>query len=312
MRLLVAAVLTSACSAPAHNLFPAGSTNDDGHGALAQASARFMRHEHDDDDDDFFSRSRRHDDDDEFGGAAYGGVGYGTFVVPSWQPQAASRVPKYTQVPGLVGAIEGTVTWKGALPQPRDTPCGPLDLARVGPDRGIADVIVYIERVQSGRVLGGGDRPVSVGGVVVKRGCALVPTAQIVTPLPAALAIHGDARRARLIVTTAENTPRAIDLEEGGRATMQAQLGVTRIDGEDGGLASAWVLALDTPYYAITDDRGRFRIDELAPGNYEVTFWRAPQPIGPGALTYGPPVVVRRSIRVVAQNPARLDVTLDR
>ena len=42
---------------------------------------------------------------------------------------------------------------------------------------------------------------------------------------------------------------------------------MTRVDSEDGKLGAAWVIGLDTPYYAITDDAGRFRIDELATGH---------------------------------------------
>jgi hypothetical protein len=60
---------------------------------------------------------------------------------------------------------------------------------------------------------------------------------------------------------------------------------------------------MDTPYYALTDDHGRFRIDELAPGTYEVSIWSA---VG------GTPTLQHRTVRVEAGKPARLDVTLGR
>jgi Polysaccharide lyase family 4, domain II len=297
-----------ACGGPAPKLFPAGSSYDEGHGNLARASAKFMTSEGD---EDLFTASAVHRRPRRYGGAVYGGDPYGgssyaSFVVPQWAYQPANHVPSYNQVPGLAGAIEGSVRWRGALPAKRTTPCGPLDGARIGADRGIADVVVYIEKVTTGRTMVTEGRPSTVGGVVVKRDCALVPAAQIVTPLPAPLTIHGDAKPAKLKVTTTPGTATLVELQEGGRAAMQVQGGTIRIASEDGSLAPAWVLALDTPYYAITDDSGHFRIDELAPGTYELTIWQAP--IGEAAL----PVIQRRTVRVDTARAAILDVVLGR
>jgi hypothetical protein len=92
---------------------------------------------------------------------------------------------------------------------------------------------------------------------------------------------------------------------------MQVQAGVTRIDAADGTFASAWIVGLETPYYALTDDHGRFRLDELAAGTYDVTIWQAPLPaLANGALTYGAPTVVKRTVRIEEARTARLDVAL--
>jgi hypothetical protein len=73
------------------------------------------------------------------------------------------------------------------------------------------------------------------------------------------------------------------------------------------------VIGLDTPYYALTDDRGRFRLDELATGTYEVTVWQPPVPaLAGGALVYGAPIVAKRTVRVEGARTARLDVALGR
>ena len=98
---------------------------------------------------------------------------------------------------------------------------------------------------------------------------------------------------------------------DAGRVQLELPVGMTRVDGDDGQVTSAWVLGLDTPYYAITDDGGHFRIDELAGGSYDVTIWQAPlAAITDGKISYGAPVIVHRTIKVDPAKPAQLNVAL--
>lgn len=305
MRWLV--VLLLGCR-PAQPAAPLGGSQDDGAGDLANASTRLMTAEGSDA-DPFAPRKRKRDD------AALGGTTYGNYVVRSWQgsPGVHRTYPRHEQKPGLAGAIEGAITWRGAVPGKRQTPCGPQQLVQVGPDRGVGDVVILIEQVRVGRVMPTDGHTAQVGGMLVKRGCVLRPTAQLITPLPAALTIHGDAARTKLRVTSPAGPARTIELAEGGRDAVPIELGITRIDAEDGSVAGAWAIGSDAPYFAITDDHGRFRIDELANGTYEVTIWHAPLPNeGTGPLTYGAPIVTKRSVTVAGLKPARLDVAIGR
>jgi hypothetical protein len=317
-----------ACHArPAPTLFPAGDEHDEGHGQLAQASAHFLT------DDELAAaanrpatprRNRRGYGGDAYGGDLYGGYGgdpyggggYAGWRIPTWNYSNPNRTPRYNATTGLAGSIDGVVTWNGAAPARIATTCGAIDnpSVRVGSDKLVGGVLVYIERIDVGRTLPNYGRPASVGGMIAKRGCTLLPAVQIMTPLPAPLAIHGDAQRTKVRVTPPSGASKPYDLQEAGRVQLEIPLGVTRVEGDDGMLTSAWVLALDTPYYAITDDAGRFRIDELAAGTYEVTFWQAPLAVAGanGRITYGAPVIVHRSIKVDAAKPARLDVSLGR
>lgn len=302
-------------------LYGAGTDRDDGHGLLARASSGLLTSEDGDDDvpderaRDRGGDARRGEGDGIDGPGAYGGASYATYTPPAWSAPSVDRTPGYRQQAGLHGAIEGTIRWRGAAPTVT-TPCGPIQPLRVGADAGVGGVLVYIAHVTVGRVLPHGDddqRPSTVGGVVIKRGCGFAPTTQVVTPLPAALAIHGDARPARLAITMPTGTPRRTDLRAGGRVMLPVEAGVTRIESEDRTLGAAWVVALDTPAYALTDDAGRFRLDELAPGTYEVSIWQPPLPtVVDGRLSYGAPRLVQRTVRVGPGRPARLDVILGR
>jgi hypothetical protein len=316
-----------ACGSPTRTpLYAAGTDRDDGAGLLAQASARLTT---DEEAASFGTPTRNPRAPDQYGGSEYGGdpyggamyggdpyggVSYANWQMPPLNYSAASRQTHYTPLTGLTGSIEGIVSWAGATPARVATACGTIEnpTLRAGADKALHGVVVYIDKINVGRAMPPLPRPAAIGGVVAKRGCALVPAAQIVTSPPASLAIHGDATRARIRVTLANGIAKAYELQEGGLVELEVRTGVTKVDSEDNKIAAAWVIAIDSPYYALTDDTGRYRIDELAPGTYEVTFWQPPIATAgaDGVLAYGAPIVARRSIRIEAAKPSQLSVSL--
>jgi hypothetical protein len=316
---VVAVILAVACACGGSQRAPlasAGDEKDEGAGELAQAAIKFQTS---DDTTTGFAdeRAKRSPDYGEayggdpyggFGGDPYGGAGYANWRMPQWSYNVPNRMPRYNVSVGLVGAIEGTVTWNGQLPPKVTSACGTIDnpTLRVSKDRAVRGVVVYIEKVAIGRSTPYYSRPAQVGGMLVKRGCALVPAVQIVAPLPGAVAINGDTQRTKVRVGKA-----SYDLQEGGLVQVEVKSGVTKVDSEDGKLAAAWVLGLETPYYAVTDDNGRFRLDELAPGTYELTFWQPPVAAvnREGVWSYGQPIVVKRSVKVEAKT-AHVSVSL--
>jgi hypothetical protein len=318
-----------ACRPAAPPLPPAGRDKDgidgdDGHGQLANASVSLLTSERKP------ARTahpvpRRYREDDvgyggngygaggAYGGPGYGGASYASYRPPPWTYPTAPRTPGFTVAPGLQGVIEGTVSWRGPTPK-LTTACGTVEPIHANRDRSLPGALVYIERVRTGRAVvhaNGDQRPYTVGGSVLKRGCELAPQLQIIAPVPAALAIHGDATPTHVKITLPDGTPKPHELEEGGRIVLQATAGITKIEGEDQTLGAAWVLGVDSPYYALTDDRGRYRIEQLAAGSYELTIYFPPVPtVKEGKLVYGAPVMVRRSVRVDDKRTTRLDVSL--
>ena len=315
------------CGAPAvrQPLYAAGTERDDGAGLLARASTNLMTAD-DSNPGALPVRARvprRYEETfggdayggDAYGGSPYGGATYATYAPPQWGYPSVNRMPHYQQQAGLSAAIEGTISWRGAIPKVT-TACGTIDPLAIGAERGVGGALVYIEKVTTGRVLPnamGEQRPALVGGVVVKRGCVFAPTMQVVNPLPAQLAIHGDATRTRIAITMpgAATPAKPTELQEAGRVALQLKVGVTRVEAEDGSLGAAWVIGIETPYFAVTDDAGRFRIDELAPGSYDLTIVQPAVPtMAAGKLVYGAPVTLHRTVRVDAAKPTRLDVSL--
>lgn len=330
MRGALLITLLAACSSPQRSrMYPAGTDRDDGYGDLAQMSARLYLNNGSD--APFAPRRHRRarPDVDAYGGDAYGGasdpvddqasdavdLGYspgGAPIFPALQNGTPAPPTRYTPTAGLTGAIEGTVRWRGAPPPPVATACGAIAPAlRIAANRAVAGVLVYIERVDVGRTLPAVGRAATVGGIVTKRGCAFAPALQILAPLPAELTIHGDATEARLRIVLPGGALQPLELQPAGHVVVPAQAGVTRIEADDSSLGAAWVVAAGTPYYAITDELGRFRLDELATGSYDVTFWQPPLPTVAGdKLVYGAPVVVHRTIKVEPAHPVHVDLAL--
>ena len=77
---------------------------------------------------------------------------------------------------------------------------------------------------------------------------------------------------------------------------------------------SAWVLVHDSPYYAVTDERGAFRIDGIPPGRYKVVLWHEGfRPRGldrDGRPSYRGPRMITRTVSIAPAATATLDFEL--
>jgi hypothetical protein len=77
---------------------------------------------------------------------------------------------------------------------------------------------------------------------------------------------------------------------------------------------SAWVIVHDSPYFAVTDGKGVFRITDVPPGTYKITMWHAGfRPKGAdkdGRRTYDDPKTLTRQLTVAPKATATVDFEL--
>jgi len=77
---------------------------------------------------------------------------------------------------------------------------------------------------------------------------------------------------------------------------------------------TAWMIVHDSPYYAVTDERGAFRIEGIPPGSYKVTMWHEGfRPKGldkDGRPLYDEPRTITRDVTIAPRATATVDFEL--
>ncbi len=182
------------------------------------------------------------------------------------------------------GTISGTVKWSGPVPHELDYPITKdpqicetdgkktADLERliVGPEGGVANTIVYIKNITEGKAM---DLPEQRRHLDQKH-CRYVPHILLV-PEGADLemqssdatlhTIHMDGAATfnlpfpftNQVVSRAMSTPGLVNLHcNGGHVWMNAEM-----------------MVVPHPYYAVTDESGRFEFTSVPPGAYQIVAW---------------------------------------
>jgi len=259
---------------------------------------------------------------DWYGGGAYGGgvYGVGGTTYPPAGPAPSPIASGYTidtvVESGKGGAVEGTVTWKGARP-PSSLPAvaaatrcsGALENAslRVAPSGGLRDAVVFLADIKSGKA-----PPPSLGGTLEVGQCRFAPVLQLAMPIGQVLAVTNRddsptlvrlTRRATTVAGGAGEANQDVNVGARGEigvlldrdAVHEATLG----GGHPG--ASAWVVVPPHPYYTLTDEQGRFRLDDVPAGEYTLVVWHPPVVTGvdgKGQPMRTPAVETRTRIKV--------------
>ncbi len=182
------------------------------------------------------------------------------------------------------GTISGTVKWSGHQPASLTLPidkdaevCDPeshkrRDLQRlvIGPDGGVANTVVYLKNISSGKAM---DIP-EVRRFLDQKRCEYEPHILIVperTALqmkssdPVLHTVHMDGAATFNLPFPFENRVTTRDMPSAGLVNLKCNGGHVWMNAE--------VLVVTHPYYAVTDEDGKFKLSGVPPGDYELVAW---------------------------------------
>ncbi|HSA65140.1 MAG TPA: carboxypeptidase-like regulatory domain-containing protein [Nitrospira sp.] len=216
------------------------------------------------------------------------------------------------------GVIEGTVTLDGPVPEPKGFNlitfpdpqyCGRISNGRgwrllhdfvVGSNGGLKDAIVLLEGVEAGK-------PFEISVPLIEaRDCMFKPfmtivrnghAVEVVNMDPVMHDIQGYETSLEAGARVLFNTPLVMNHQHNrgdlhaihnhapgkslvgpiylnkGRRTFYMQCGFHAY-------MESWAMAVNNPYYALTDENGKFSLEQVPPGTYQLVVWH-PQ-TGPG------------------------------
>jgi len=182
------------------------------------------------------------------------------------------------------GTIRGTVKWQGALPHliaseiNKDPEvCDPLgqkhrDLERllVAPNGGVANTVVFLRNVSRGKEM---DLPVARRSLNQKN-CRYEPHILLV-PVQATLTVkssdpllhtvHMSGSADYNLPFTAKGQEITRPMTREGIVSLRCNAGHVWMNGE--------MIVAKNPYYAVTDEDGKFELTQVPPGQYEIVAW---------------------------------------
>jgi hypothetical protein len=202
-----------------------------------------------------------------------------------WMPQFISAQSEYKVVTvSNPGTISGSVKWTGPEPHgltlavSKDQQvCDPdshktRDLHRlmVGPQGGVANTVVYLKDVTSGKAF---DFPEQRSFLDQKR-CEYEPHVLLVQRSTTLKMQSSDAvlHTVHMEGAATYNLPFPFPNQVMSRQMQTA--GVVHVKCNGGHTwMNAEVFVVDHPYYAVTDENGKYQITGVPPGEYEIVAW---------------------------------------
>jgi plastocyanin len=140
----------------------------------------------------------------------------------------------------------------------------------VGPDGGIKYAVVSIPGIAKGK-------PFPTGKVVLdQKGCEYLPHV-VLMPAGGEVDILNSDGILHNIHTYSEKNPPLNRAQPKFKKTMTekfAQPERVKLSCDVHGWMTGWLVVEDNPYYAVTDDKGAFKLTDVPPGDYELKVWQ--------------------------------------
>jgi hypothetical protein len=212
------------------------------------------------------------------------------------------------------GSISGSVKWSGPVPRSLDFPiskdaqiCDPdskktADLERLilGPDGGVANTIVYLRNVTTGKAM---DLPVQRRHLDQKR-CRYIPHILLVPQNETLSMLSSDATLHTVHMEGAAtfnlpfpfaNRPTTRTMPTAGLVSLRCNGGHVWMNAE--------MMVVKHPYYAVTDETGHFEFTDVPAGTYQIVAWHEGWGLAGKENSYD--VLTERSVQRPVFTPAR-------
>jgi len=182
------------------------------------------------------------------------------------------------------GTISGTVKWAGAVPHSLQFPitkdpqiCDPdsrksVDLERliIGPDGGVANTIVYLKNISSGKALELPEQRRHLD----QKGCRYIPHILLVPANGTLSMMSSDATLHTVHMDGAATFNLPFPFTDRPTNRTMATPGLVHLRCNGGHVwMNAEMMVVTHPYYAVTDESGRFQFTDVPPGTYQIVAW---------------------------------------
>ena len=178
------------------------------------------------------------------------------------------------------GTIIGTVKLAGDVPEVRmlnvekdQEACGhdtvPSEALVVSADKAVKNAVVSISGISKGKRFEGGTASID------QKGCVFIPHVIVVPPGSTVDLLNSDDVMHNLHTWSIKNTAFNEGVAGGGKLPKTFEYSETiKITCDVHKWMSAWLIVQNNPYYAITDESGKFKLEGVPAGTYTVQAWQ--------------------------------------
>jgi hypothetical protein len=222
----------------------------------------------------------------------------------------------------LPATIAGRVVFAGPIPElppltitkDQDV-CGtaatPQMLLVSMENRGVKDPVIALEGITQGKA------PTAPKPILDNRSCTMIPRVQAVM-LGTDMVIQNSDPFLHITRGRLPDFKQAFNLVfPKGTLAKEQEIrfpGVIAVTCDTHAHMRAYILSFEHPYFAVTDEAGRFHIDQVPPGSYTLTAWhegwRIVEYDQDGRPTYEAPYVMTTEVKVMARETTDVEFQL--